>query len=182
MAMLSKEYGAEVGAPAWLDRSSAVSAIPYLEWLMDQDRKSTALKAIQGKIWKEGYRSGALMGVVYPDVTPAFHRWRDAGKRIAIFSSGSVLAQKLIFGHLHEPLTPMIEAYFDTEVGPKRVASSYAAIAKSLDLSPGSVMFLSDIAEEVSAAKAAGMQAIQVLRDGQAVGAHDAIRSFDELS
>lgn len=181
LALLSAEYDADGDAPGWENRSSGEEAVPYLEWLMDRDRKSTALKSIQGKIWEEGYRSGALKGVVYPDVPLAFHRWKKEGKRIAIFSSGSVLAQKLIFGHLDEPLTPMIDGYFDTEVGPKRVATSYSKIASELGIAPNEILFLSDISQEVSAAKEAGMQSIQVLRDGQAATDQQAIRSFDEL-
>lgn len=181
LSLLSQEYENESEAPPWPRRPSAEGALGYLEWLMDQDRKSTALKAIQGKIWEDGYRSGRLKGSVYADVEPAMRRWKQAGKRIAIFSSGSVLAQKLIFGHLDVPLTPLIDAYFDTQVGAKRVASSYEAIAAKLELPPGDILFLSDIEQEIQAAKDAGMQAMQALRDGQPEGALAAIRSFDEL-
>jgi len=181
---LSIEYEKDVEAgnqpPVW-DGLSQDSVVPYLEWLMDIDRKSTGLKSIQGKIWEHGYATGALKGVVYPDVPPAFRRWKDAGKKIAIYSSGSVLAQKLIFGHLDTPLTPHIDAYFDTEVGGKRIAASYAEIARRLEQSAEQILFLSDILEEVNAAKSEGMQSIQVFRGGIPAGMQG-IENFDGLN
>ena len=180
---LSREYEQDVEAgnnpPPW-DGSSRDSVIPYLEWLMDQDRKSTPLKSIQGKIWQDGYETGKLRGVVYADVEPAFRRWKEAGKKIAIYSSGSVLAQQLIFGNLDKPLTSLIDDYFDTEVGGKRVSSSYAEISRRLSIPPDKILFLSDVAEEVDAAKAVGMQSIQVFREGIPAGS-DGIENFDGL-
>ncbi len=180
---LSCEHEQDVAAgnnlPEW-DGSSKDSVVPYLEWLMDRDRKSTGLKSVQGKIWEDGYATGALKGVVYPDVPQAFKRWKAGGKQIAIYSSGSVLAQKLIFGHLDTPLTPLIDVYFDTEVGGKRVASSYEEIARRLAIPADQILFLSDVLEEVDAAKAAGMQSIQVFRDGVRAGS-DGIENFDGL-
>lgn len=186
LQLLSAEYDQDVSSdaqpPEWSDRDDAKSVVPYLEWLMDHDRKSQGLKSIQGKIWEDGYKSGKLKGSVYPDVEPAFRRWKGAGKKVAIFSSGSVLAQKLIFGHLDVPLTPFIDDYFDTGTGPKRVAKSYEVIAGKLGLQTSDVLFLSDIAEEVAAAKEAGMEALQVLRDGQSPSEHAAIVDFKNLA
>jgi 2,3-diketo-5-methylthio-1-phosphopentane phosphatase len=104
---------------------------------MDQDRKSTALKNLQGKIWQEGYRSGELHGEVYPDVPPALERWHRAGTDVRIYSSGSILAQQLIFSTTrYGDLTRFLSGYFDTTTGPKRDAASYSAIAAAFALSP----------------------------------------------
>src|SRR5688572_31886471 len=98
---------------------------------MDRDSKSPGLKALQGMIWQEGYASGELHGVVFDDVPKALKRWRAAGIRAAIYSSGSVLAQKLIFGTTQfGDLTPLFDGFFDTAVGPKRDANSYRMIAR----------------------------------------------------
>jgi len=180
--LLSHEHEQDVAAqndpPPWTGHTKD-EIVSYLEWLMDRDRKSTGLKSIQGRIWESGYASGKLKGVVYPDVTPAFKRWKSAGKKIAIYSSGSVLAQKLIFGHLETPLSPLIDAYFDTELGGKRDSKSYAEIASRLGIDAANILFLSDITEEVQAARSAGMRSIQVFRDGNASG--DGIANFDSL-
>jgi enolase-phosphatase E1 len=184
VARLEAERGHDSAeAPPWRDEPAAVAE--YLCWLMDQDRKSTALKSLQGRIWQEGYRRGELRGAIYPDVPRAFERWRRAGRRIAIFSSGSVLAQRLLFASSTEgDLTAHIEAYFDTTTGPKREAASYARIASALGTAPGSVLFISDIAAELDAASAAGMRTAMSLRDGAAAvpsSSHAVISSFDEV-
>ena len=132
---------------------------------MDQDRKSTGLKSLQGKIWEEGYRSGELKGEVYPDVLPALERWRKQGIDIAIFSSGSVQAQRSLFRNsVAGDLTRFIRAYFDTTTGPKREPESYGRIAAALERSPPEVLFVSDIAAELDAARAAGMQTALCVR------------------
>lgn len=180
---LSEEYAAEASPPEWPHRPDPLGAVDYLHWLMDQDRKSTGLKSIEGKIWQHGYRSGALRGEVYPDVWPAVERWKARGAKVCIFSSGSVLAQKLLFGSLPEgDLTTLLDGYFDTTTGPKREAASYAAIAAAMDLPPADVHFLSDIAEEVSAARGAGMAATLVVRDpGPTVAPGGSASDFDGL-
>lgn len=155
----------------------AGDSLSYLNWLMDQDRKSPALKRIQGEIWEEGYRSGVLKGEVYPDVVPAIRRWREAGARVYIYSSGSVLAQKLLFGFSTEgDLTPLLDGYFDTGIGPKREAESYRKIISEIPPlqvpfgegvrggGPEDILFLSDIEPEVAAAREAGMGAALVVR------------------
>lgn len=181
MAALSQERAADTGdVPDWPEEPSPTGALGYIKWLMDQDRKSTGLKSLQGRIWKAGYEDGSLQGTVYPDVWPAVRRWKDRGARIAVFSSGSVLAQKLIFGHLPEgDMTPWIDAYFDTASGPKRSAESYRTIASALRVVPGDVCFLSDVQEEVDAALAAGMRATRVDREGRRPG--EAITDFEGL-
>ena len=152
---------------------------------MDRDSKSTELKAVQGRIWEDGYRSGELTGTVFEDVPRAFARWQSAGTPIAIFSSGSVLAQQWLFRRSSAgDLTPFIAQYFDTEVGPKRDPASYARIAATVALPPSSITFVSDVVGELDAARAAGMQTIMSLRPGnhpQPPHDHRVVHSFDEI-
>ena len=141
--------------------------IHYVYWLMDHDRKSTALKSLQGKVWREGYRRGALRGEVFPDVPPALERWRDAGIDVRIYSSGSVLAQQLLFSTTSAgDLTGFLKGYFDTTTGPKTDPSSYAAIAAAFGLPASDILFISDVTRELDAATAAGMQVVFSLRPG----------------
>lgn len=153
--------------------------------LMDQDRKSTPLKALQGRIWARGFADGALQGHVYPDVPPAMARWAAAGVRQAIYSSGSVAAQRLLFGHAQGgSLLGNLEAFFDTTTGGKKEAASYTKIAAALSVDPAAVLFLTDNLEEAVAARAAGMQVRLLMRPGNPpVGAHDVIAcaNFAEL-
>lgn len=162
------------------------SLTSYIHWLMDQDRKFTALKSLQGKIWKQGYERGDLHATVFPDVRPAFERWREPGAEIAIFSSGSVLAQKMLFAHTTAgDLTGYIAAYFDTTAGPKIEARSYEKIATELKRSPGAVLFISDSLDELNAAESAGMKTCFSVRPGNKVESrqvsHPRIESFDEI-
>jgi enolase-phosphatase E1 len=186
LARLREENAADIargeGAPAW-GNGSAEDIVEYVQWLMDRDRKSTGLKALQGRIWEEGYRRGELRGEVYDDVPVAFRRWRREGRRTAIFSSGSVLAQQLLFRYSTAgDLTPFIDAHFDTKTGRKREPHSYSVIAGRLGLSPGSVLFVSDVVEELDAARSAGMATALCARDAVPPGvAHAVIRSFDRL-
>jgi enolase-phosphatase E1 len=134
------------------------------EW-MAQDVKHPLLKTLQGWLWQAGYESGNIQGHVYADVPQAFADWQAAGKGIHIYSSGSVLAQQLLFGHsVAGDLRPYIGQYFDTAVGPKRDPASYHAIAQQLALAPANILFASDIAEELIAAQTAGLQVVQVQR------------------
>jgi len=143
------------------------SAVVYIHWLMDRDRKSTPLKAIQGRIWRDGYLAGELLGQVFDDVGPAFERWRRQNKLICIYSSGSALAQKLLFGHTTAgDLTSYISRYFDTTIGHKVDADSYRRIADELHLAPAEIVFISDAITELDAARAAGMKTILALRPG----------------
>jgi len=152
---------------------------------MDRDRKSTGLKSLQGKIWEEGYRAGDLRSEVYPDVPPALERWRRQGIDIAIFSSGSVQAQRSLFTNTAAgDLTRFIRAYFDTTIGPKTAPHSYVRIAAALERSPSEVLFLSDVGAELDAALTAGMRtALCVRTPGSApsAGGHPVIHAFDEL-
>jgi enolase-phosphatase E1 len=173
--------------PPWRAGSPAEtidSATAYVHWLMDRDRKSTALKALQGRIWEEGYQAGHLRGQVYPDVPRAFARWRAQGRDLAIFSSGSVLAQKLLFSRSEAgDLTPFLRAYFDTTTGAKVEAESYRKIARALGQAPEAVLFLSDVTAELDAARCAGMATALCVRAGNPPPSpdHSAVRSFDEV-
>lgn len=146
------------------------SVATVLERWIDEDRKATPLKALQGMIWAQGYAAGELKGHVYPDTPVYLQRWHAQGLKLYVYSSGSVEAQKLIFGHTeHGDLTPLFSGYFDTRVGAKREAQSYRTILASIGLPAASVLFLSDIGQELDAAREAGLQTCQLLRDDKAV-------------
>jgi enolase-phosphatase E1 len=148
-----------------------------LRWI-DEDRKATPLKTLQGMIWTDGYASGAFTGHVYPDAVAGLRRWHAAGIALYVFSSGSVPAQKLLFGHSEAgDLTPLFSGFFDTTTGPKREASSYAKIAGAIGLPPGEVLFLSDTPEEIAAARGAGINARLIDRSGDGGD----IITFDDL-
>lgn len=135
-----------------------------LTW-MDRDEKITSLKTIQGEIWRQGYETGALKGEIYPDIAPTLRRWTRAGVKLFVYSSGSVPAQKLLFGHTAEgDLTPLFQAYFDTTIGPKRDESSYCAIARAIGGTPKEALFLSDVEAELDAAAQAGLATCQLVR------------------
>jgi enolase-phosphatase E1 len=153
---------------------------------MARDEKVTPLKTIQGMVWRQGFEAGALHGHLWPDVAPCLRAWAAAGVKLRIYSSGSVEAQKLLFRHSAAgDLTPILSGFDDTRTGPKREAASYQAIAASAGVEPGEVLFLSDVAEELDAAAAAGMQVCQLVRaaDGTvASGRHPACATFPEVA
>lgn len=153
---------------------------------MDRDEKSPGLKALQGLIWEDGYKSGELRGQVYPDVGPAFERWRARGLDLYIYSSGSVLAQRLLFGTTAAgDLTAFLKGHFDTAVGPKKSPDSYRVIAARAHLPPRGILFVSDVGQELDAARASGMRTALCVRDGgdppPKSASHPVIRSFDEI-
>jgi enolase-phosphatase E1 len=172
-------------APAWVALEDMEGAVSYLEWLMERDRKSTGLKATQGLIWQSGFENGELKGEFFPDVEPALKRWRGAGAKVFIFSSGSVLAQQLLFRYsTFGDLSSLIEGHFDTETGPKRQASSYATIADAIGFEPGEILFISDVLEELTAAHEAGLDVRLALRPGnRPVAAHgfEVVENFEGL-
>jgi enolase-phosphatase E1 len=161
------------------------SAAAYGAWLIDRDSKCSALKSLQGKIWQEGYRTGELRGEVYPDVPAALARWTRQGKIVCIFSSGSVLAQKLLFGNTAAgDLTAFLRANFDTTTGPKNAPGSYLQIAKTLTLQAPNILFISDVAKELDAARGAGMLTALCVRTESAGGVestHRVVHSFEEI-
>jgi enolase-phosphatase E1 len=179
VAALRREHAAEAEKTDW-------DAAAYACWLIDRDRKSTPLEALQGRIWEAGFRDGTLRAPVYDDVPPALATWTAAGRRVAIFSSGSVLAQRLLFAHTTAgDLGGHLSAYFDTTTGPKREPQSYTRIAGELRAEPYAVQFLSDVAAELDAAAAAGLLTALCVRPGTPPpppgSRHPVIRSFDEL-
>lgn len=152
-----------------------------LEWIA-ADRKATPLKALQGMVWAEGYRAGQLKGHVYPDAVLALRRWHKQGYGLYVYSSGSVQAQKLIFGCAEVgDLTPLFSGYFDTGCGPKRESESYRQIAESIRLRPEQILFLSDVVEELDAARQAGMLTCGLVRAGGQLGDHEVAPSFETI-
>lgn len=194
IAGLRKEHANDVEQdlkpPALVDGPRDVeiaSIVAYLDWLMDRDRKSTSLKSLQGRIWRQGYRDGTLKASVFADVAPALERWHNAGLKISIFSSGSILAQKLLFAHTEiGNLTNFIDDYFDTTSGSKTEIESYQHIASAFQLPVGTILFISDVVAELDAAEAAGMQTLLCGRPGNhpqpLSRRHRIIQSFDEIS
>ena len=155
-----------------------------LHW-MDEDAKVTALKALQGRIWDAGYADGSIKGDIYPDVGPTLRRWVRGGLRLHVYSSGSVPAQKLLFGHTVDgDLTGLFQGFFDTRVGGKREPESYDRICIGINVPPAEVLFLSDIEAELDAAAAAGLRTCQLVRpqDGTvASDRHAVAKDFPEV-
>ncbi|QLC74618.1 acireductone synthase [Pseudomonas sp. LPB0260] len=149
-----------------------------LGWIA-ADRKATPLKALQGMVWAEGYRAGQLKGHVYPDAVEALKRWKQRGYDLYVYSSGSIQAQQLIFGCSEAgDLTPLFSGYFDTTSGPKRDAQSYRSITQAIGCPAKEIVFLSDIVEELDAARAAGMQTVGLAREGGELAGHETVASF----
>jgi enolase-phosphatase E1 len=200
IARLREEWQEDVARgerpPAWCDddgdRAGRVASIAaYAEWLMDRDRKAFGLKALQGHITRGGYENGSLHGEVYPDVPVAFARWHAAGIPIAIFSSGSTLAQQMLFRTTaHGDLTRWIQQHFDTTVGSKRSPESYRNIASLLGCDPARILFISDVSAELDAAREAGCDTRLCIRGGPGEPAerpgpetgHTAIYDFNGLA
>lgn len=152
-----------------------------LEWSLD-DKKITPLKTLQGILWKDGYNSGEIKGHVYSDVAPTLHKWKEQHIKLGVFSSGSVAAQKLIFGYSVEgDLCPYFSDYFDTKTGGKREVETYKTIAAKVDCKPNEILFLSDIKEELEAAKSAGYQTIQLVREGIKANWEKCVKDFSEI-
>jgi len=170
---LGREHAGDVSAgaepPAWREAADLDGLVAYLEWLMDRDRKSPGLKALQGLIWEEGYSRGELHGLVFDDVPGAMRRWHAAGRKIAIYSSGSVLAQRRLFQTTADgDLTTIIDGFFDTGVGAKVDRGSYERIAAALQVAADRILFVSDVTAELSAARQAGCQVRLATRPGNA--------------
>lgn len=170
VAALVREHTANVEKceqPPPIDETSIDSLVGYVNWLIERDRKSPALKSLQGKIWEEGYRDGSLKAPLFDDVVPNLHRLRANNLQISIFSSGSILAQKLLFSYTETgDHTNLIDAYFDTGVGSKVEADSYRSIAQQLSLEADTIVFVSDVVNELKAAREAGMTALLCVRPG----------------
>lgn len=189
---LRKQYRADEGqgleVPPWRGAPPdqlLASAAAYGRWLIDRDSKVFALKSLQGKIWEEGYRNGELRGEVYPDVPPAFARWSQQGRIIAVYSSGSILAQKLLFGSTAQgDLTPFLRAHFDTTTGTKTDAESYRKIGAALVLPASEILFISDMVRELDAARQAAMATLLCVRPEApkpGESSHSVIHTFGDV-
>ncbi|QEY58724.1 acireductone synthase [Pseudomonas sp. C27(2019)] len=152
-----------------------------LQW-MEGDVKATSLKTLQGLVWQQGYETGEIKGHVYPDAVTALHAWQQHGYALYVYSSGSVQAQKLIFGYsVAGDLTPLFSGYFDTTSGHKREQESYARIAQALDLPAEHILFLSDVVEELDAAQASGMRTCGLARNQGVLAGHVAVENFAQI-
>lgn len=153
-----------------------------IRWI-DEDRKHPALKTLQGFIWEIGYKKGEIAGHLYDDVVPQFEKWKLAGLEIGVYSSGSIKAQHLLFEFSNKGnITSFFSHYFDTSIGHKRETQSYINIQKKIGMPYNQITFLSDIKEELDAAKLAGMNTVQLIRTNQViVGSHQQVKSFSEL-
>ncbi|MGD2075287.1 MAG: acireductone synthase [Gammaproteobacteria bacterium] len=169
------EVGESLDLDAVIDRLVA--------WI-DADRKITPLKALQGMIWESGFRNGDFTGHVYEDAVRNLQAWHRQGIRLYVFSSGSVQAQRLLFGHSDAgDLTPLFDGFYDTRVGAKRDPSAYTAIAGDIDLPPAEILFLSDTEAELDAARDAGMQTLWLVREAapEATAGHRQVKDFDAI-
>jgi len=165
-------------------QASTSDLIATLFTFMDEDRKSTALKALQGIIWQDGYVNGDFTGHLYPDVLPALEKWKSQGIDLYVYSSGSVAAQKLLFGYSDEgDITHLFSGYFDTHIGAKRDVQSYQNIAAQIGAAPSQILFLSDIHQELDAAEQAGFRPLQLIRgDDDGASPHHPVHHFDDLN
>lgn len=171
-----KEVGSEMPAEQIITQ--------LIQWI-DEDKKATPLKSLQGLIWEAGYRQGDFKGHIYPDAAANLKAWKAQGLDLYIYSSGSVYAQKLLFAHTeYGDLTPLFSGYFDTHIGSKQEQQSYGNIAAQLAMPANQLLFLSDIKEELDAAKAAGFQTIWLNRDSapDPQAGHRQVSSFDQIS
>ena len=153
-----------------------------LQWIRE-DRKATPLKALQGLIWRHGFENNDFTGHIYEDAARKLRAWHQDGIKLYVYSSGSVQAQKLLFGHSDAgDLLPLFSGYFDTRIGHKRETESYRRIIETLGLVPTKILFLSDIVEELDAARTAGMQTIQLVRDSSTqINSHTIAHNFDDI-
>lgn len=156
--------------------------VQLIAW-QDADRKIGPLKTLQGMIWAEGFADGSLQGHVYPDAVAGLRRWNARRISLYVYSSGSVAAQKLLFGHsVTGDLTPLFSGYFDTAIGGKKDAASYRVIADAIDLPPADILFLSDVEAELAAAQSAGLAVTLLVRDAPLPdGAYRAVGDFDSI-
>ncbi|MCW0371917.1 acireductone synthase [Xanthomonas sacchari] len=193
-----REHGRQPQVRQWLDAVASECGgictdaviVETLQGWIDEDRKHTALKALQGMIWEAGYRDADFTAHIYPDAAPALRRWHADGRALYVYSSGSVPAQKLFFGHSDAgDLRGLFSGWFDTEIGGKREQPSYARIAEAIGVAPAQIVFLSDVVAELDAARAAGLDTVLIdrrddypqPRQGEACNGHRRAESFADL-
>ena len=191
-------HGQEPQVRRWLDAVAVEIGgacqdsliVETLQGWIDQDRKHTALKALQGMIWEAGYRNGDYKAHFYPEVAAVLKGWHAEGKPLYVYSSGSVPSQKLFFGFSEAgDLTGLVSGWFDTEVGGKREADSYRHIVAAIGVPAGQILFLSDVVEELDAARDAGLQTrlldrlddYPLPRSGEAAHGHDRVENFQQI-
>ncbi len=152
-----------------------------LQWMAD-DVKATSLKALQGLVWQQGYEKGEIKGHVYSDAVESLQQWQQQGYSLYVYSSGSVQAQKLIFGYsVAGDLTPLFSGYFDTTSGHKREPAAYACIAQTIGLPAEQILFLSDVVEELDAAQSSGMRTCGLARNQGMLAGHTTVDSFAQI-
>lgn len=178
-----KPWIAQIAAETGSDASDLTSITAALTGWIDEDRKHTALKALQGQVWERAFRSGEFVAHLYPEVAAALRRWHSEGLPLFVYSSGSIQAQKLYFEHTQDgDLRPCFTHYFDTTSGPKREVESYRRIAECIQMPADKILFLSDIAAELDAARSAGWNTLQIVREGTVPSLdHANAASFDQL-
>jgi len=163
-----------------------LASLPYLQWLIREDRKLAALKQLQGLVWERGYARGELLAPLYPDVPEALRRWQADGLGLAVYSSGSVAAQQMLYAHTPAgDLRPLFRHWFDTRTGAKKDPDSYRRIAQELGSQAGRILFVSDALVELKAADAAGMNVLFSDREGNPErdpGPYKVIRSYAHLN
>lgn len=184
----AEELAVEVGSCETLDTPEGRTQLTLAAiGLMDRDIKSTPLKSLQGMIWRDGFESGQLVSHIFDDVPVALEQWANSGIDVRIYSSGSIEAQKLFFGHTSAgDLTCFFSGHYDTTTGPKREQASYSSIATAMGMPARQILFISDVGAELDAARAAGMQTAAAIRPGnrplESLYEHETIRSFDEIT
>ena len=188
LPLLANDIGKD-SVDEWLDADGPTAqqqVATAVTKLMDDDVKATGLKQLQGMIWKDGFESGQMTAHLFDDVADCMRKWHADGIEIRIYSSGSIAAQKLFFGHcVAGNLLPLIAGHYDTTIGSKKESASYVAIADDIGLPPSEIIFISDVPAELDAARSAGMQVILSIRPGnkpvENIDADSAIRDFSEV-
>lgn len=172
-----------VADEAGVDRGDIDALIETLQGWIREDRKATSLKTLQGMVWEQGYQQGELKGHIYEDAAQYLQQWHDRGLRLYVYSSGSVKAQKLIFGFTTAgDFTPFFSGYFDTRIGGKKEPEAYRNILSELGVQASTILFLSDVEAELAAAEAAGMKTAWLVRDGELPeSGHFVARNFAEV-
>ena len=173
----------QAAAAAGIQWREGGSLVPYLQFLMAEDRKLTPLKDLQGMIWQQGYRNGELHGALFADVAPALRRWHRQGLQLAVYSSGSVQAQQLLYGHSNAgDLRALFTMWFDTRIGQKQDSDSYNRIARSMQVAPERVLFISDSLQELQAASDVGMKGLASVREGRDASDQNCFEAVEDFS